>query len=99
MPRITVFGLNMDDTIYTRIIAAIRGTYPELTAGLSDSKAAQSVLKIWAVGLVSSWERGQAATDPNDAARAAAEAATKLRQAALDRATTEVNADVQPTAT
>lgn len=37
--------LNVPDLLVPRVLAALRGQYPDITAGLSDIAAAQAVLR------------------------------------------------------
>jgi hypothetical protein len=97
MARITVFGLNMDQTTYDRIVAAVRYVYPDLTAGLTDPMAIQTVLKSWTADIVASAERAQAGPDPSIAALEAAAAASETQQTAEETARSEIGTDVQPT--
>lgn len=97
MARVNVLGLNMPEAMQGRIIAAARGVYPELTEGLSDARAIQSLLKFWTTELLATWESRQAAPDDADAARDAIEKATSARRDAAKQARAAAE-DIETTA-
>lgn len=76
--------LNVPDAVQPRIVAALRGTYPTETSGLTDLQAFKAVLRLWLIQCVSGYEANQAFTD-------ALTAAQEARQAASDTATSDAS--------
>ena len=58
-PSIVSITFTVATTFEPRLIAAIRGTYPSITSGLTDGQAARAAVKQWATQLVSNWEATQ----------------------------------------
>lgn len=82
MARVTFLGLGMEDSLRARIVAAMRGLYPQQTEGLGDLRAAQVLLRMWVTELLAAWETRQAAPDPANAAKEAADEAAAARNGA-----------------
>lgn len=68
--RTTLMGLSLPVDQVPRVMAALRGTYPDQTAGKDDLQAALAVLRLWVTTTLTQWEARQA-----QAAAAAGEAA------------------------
>lgn len=83
--QIQILGLNMPPMLEVRLLTAVRGLYPELTAGLSDAGAVQAVLRYVATQWLVEWERQQS-VDIDAAAAAARAEATATQAAAADAA-------------
>lgn len=96
--RVTAFGLNMDEELKTEIITALRWAWPDLTAGLSDDRATQVVLKSMFADVLARYRAGQAVPDQQEALREATEAVMDRARNAQDNARTQVADEVQPTA-
>jgi hypothetical protein len=62
--RTTLAGLDMPADLVPRIMAALRGTYPDLTAGLADIPAVLAVIRYWVQQTLADWEAKQAAGGP-----------------------------------
>lgn len=86
--QIQILGLNMPPQLEVRVLEAIRGLYPTLTAGVSDTAAVQAVLRYLATQWLVQWEQRQAA-DPDAAVSAARSQALAAQQAAADKAATD----------
>lgn len=55
-PPVAVAGLLVPAPLVPRIITALRGTYPTLTAGLDDDAAVRAVLKFWIAEMLAGFE-------------------------------------------
>lgn len=95
--KIEVNGLWMSPASLARILAALRGLFPDL-ASLSDHGVIQAVMSRCLTEWVADWEARQAA-DPNAAARRAVQDALDAQQLARTKAHDELSADVQLTVT
>lgn len=96
--RVTVNGLDMSTGMWTRVMAAVRGLYPQQSAGLSDTAAVQAVMLDIVTGWLAVWEGRQAGPDPSTAAQQAAQQAQDTRDAAEAQARTDAT-DIHPTVT
>lgn len=96
--RVTVNGLDMSTGMWTRVMAAVRGLFPQQTTGLSDDAAVQAVMLDIVTGWLAVWEGQQAGPDPGDAAQQAAQQAHDVRSAAEAQARTDAT-DIHPTVT
>jgi hypothetical protein len=97
MPRLKIAGLDLSDVSFARIIAAFRGLYPDLTAGVSDDRALQNAFKQIIVQHVATWESRQAGPDPSTAAIEASAAAAHKRKEAEDSSRLDMESDIKPT--
>jgi hypothetical protein len=105
MSRVTVNGLNMSVEMWTRVITAVRGLYPELTGDdvggtpLSDAGAVQAVMLSVLTDWVALYESQVQAPDPSEAAQQAIAAAIQARADAEATARTDIAGDITPTVT
>lgn len=83
---VPVAGLRVPSVLVPRIVASMRGMYPDLTVGLEDDPAVRAVLKFWVTSTLASWETRQVADQAVAQVQAvqaeAAEAAQAVREAA-----------------
>lgn len=56
IPPVAVAGLLVPAPLVPRIVAALRGTYPTLTAGMTDDQTVRAVLKFWIGSTLSAYE-------------------------------------------
>lgn len=97
--RVVVNGLDMSEAMWARVMAAVRGLFPNQTAGLSDSGAIQALMQHIVIEWVATWEGSQAAPDPSAAAKQAQDQAVASRLAAADQARSDATADIHVTVT
>lgn len=90
LPPVAVAGLLVPAPLVPRIIASLRGTYPQLTADLDDDAAVRAVLKFWVTSTLASYEAARAEAPVSGAVEATraeyAERAEAARQKALQDA-------------
>jgi hypothetical protein len=99
MARVTYLGLDMDATMVAKIVAALRGLYPNLVSPAdSDNRVIQLCLHQIITEHLAAWA-ARSATDPIDViVKQATDTAKAEQQAAVEQARTDA-ADIQPTAT
>jgi hypothetical protein len=78
---VPVAGLLVPAVLVPRILAAMRGTYPTVTADLDDDAAVRAVLKHWVTATLSAFEAQQVAAPVVDQLAALQEEA-RIREAA-----------------
>jgi hypothetical protein len=93
--RVTVNGLDMATATWARVMAAVRGLYPQV-ANLSDAAAVQAVMKNVVTEWVATWEARQK-PDPQESANQAMRRANEERAVAHEKARRELAEDVRPT--
>ncbi len=59
IPYVPVAGLRVPATLVPRIIASMRGIYPNLTVGLDDEAAVRAVLRYWVTSTLATYEGQQ----------------------------------------
>lgn len=67
LPPVSVAGLLVPAELVPRIITALRGTYPGLTADLDDDAAVRAVLKFWISEMLAGFEATVAKAPVEDA--------------------------------
>jgi hypothetical protein len=98
MPRVSVFGLDMDLATQQELVAAVRARWPEITTGLSDPRAIQSVLK-QIIKDTLAWYRAQQAVPDVNLAIEAKRVELQVQQSnAADAARTLADTDIHVTA-
>lgn len=96
VPYVSVAGLRVPATLVPRIVAAFRGTYPDVTADHDEEEAVRQVLKYLVEVIVTTHESKAASTPVMAAAdemvAEAQERGRKAREAALAAVGTIVTA-------
>lgn len=98
-PRITVNGLDMMQSTFDRVMAALRGLYPAETGALSDQGAIQRVMARTMIEWVATWEARQAAPPLDQAVQQLTTQIMGQRDAADLKARSDLAADVVLTIT
>jgi hypothetical protein len=102
---ITINGLTMSTGMGARVMAAVRGLYPELTGDApggtprSDAGALQAVMLSVLTDWVTLYESQVGAPDPSEAAQQAIADAIAARDAVEAAALADIAGDVTPTVT
>lgn len=95
---VTVNGLEMPPALWLRVMAAVRGLFPQETFGLSDAAAVQAVMRGIVIDWLCTWEAREAAPDPGEAARLAQQQAMTAINEAMTKARDDA-AVIAPTVT
>lgn len=98
MARVTFLGLNMDAATQAEIIAACKALWPNETAGMSDFRAAQTVLKLIIKDIVARYRGMVAVPDAEQAIRDAQDNINSQRENAINAGRDAVEVDVLVTA-
>lgn len=53
------FSIEVPDVLVPRVVAAMRATYPDLTAGKANVAAAKAVIAFWTRNMLASYEADQ----------------------------------------
>lgn len=70
---VPVAGLLVPDVLVPRIVAAMRGTYPTITAGLDDDASVRAVLRHWVTTTLAAYEGAVAGSGVDTAVEATRE--------------------------
>lgn len=98
MPRVNYLGLNMDTAMVAKIVAALRGLYPNLVSPTdSDNRVVQICLRQIITDHLATWA-ARSAADPDAAAKQAFHDARAAQDTAEQQARTDAG-DIAPTAT
>lgn len=86
MPYVAVAGMRVPAVLVPRIVAAMRGTYPGVTADLDDDAAVRAVLRWWVKSTLTNWEARQAEAPVDDALAETRQTYRNLADAARQQA-------------
>lgn len=95
--RVNVLGLNMSTATQVELVTAIRARWPALTAGQSDTRAVQTVLKEIVRDTLAWYRASQAVPDVNAEMEIKRRDLQRQQETASDGARQLVDTDVQVT--
>lgn len=101
-PTVAIAGLRVPISLAARLIAALRGIYPNLTEGLGDDDAVRAVLKFWMTSTLTTHEGAMAEAPLADVLEATRAEYQRLADAAREKARADadtIQADPAPTPT
>ena len=95
---IKLLGMEMTVTMAQRIIAAVRGTYPDLTADeTSDVRAVARVVRFWLTETLANFEASTVSSDGVEVVEATRREVEEWARAARDKAREDALHDIIPT--